>query len=147
MAVVTPVADAILTKLQNLAVTPALKGYRWAPRDLDAIPAAVIELPRIQRPGPDDLENSPLGTNGWLLDYPVTLYFDLAVAPDAQAQAATYVDAFITAIDDDPSLGLAAVEDSAVTNSEPVIIEERARVLLAYECRLEVLALVVDNDP
>lgn len=144
--VIQPVADAIAAKLTALPVTPLLKAYRWAPRDLDKLPAAVIELPRIERGGPDTTENASFGLNNWLLDFPVTLYFDLAVPETTQTLAADVLEAFITAIDDDPSLG-ALVLDSAVTNSEAVIIDDRGRVMFAYECRLEVMIEVVDNDP
>lgn len=143
MSTIDPIAEAIKTKLEGLT---GLNTYKWSPRDIN-VPAAVIELPHIERGGPDSNENSPLGLNGWLIDFPVTLYFELGIPADTQAQAVAYLEAFITAIDDDPSLSLANVEDSAVTTSEPVLIDDRNRVLFAYECRLEVLAQVVDNDP
>jgi len=141
-----PVADAIASVLAGLAPelwTPADAGTcKWSPRDLDSVPAVVVEVPTIRRPEPDEQDLIGLGSNGWVLEFPVTFYFDLSEASYAQTEAVAYVDAAILAIDANRGLGIPTVIDTAMVAAEPTVVEDRARPLMAYECQVHVLKAV-----
>lgn len=134
--VITPIANRIVTELAALGVSPSVKGYRWAPHDLDALPAGVVELPRVRRRGTDEPERQ-LGSNDWFLDFPVVLYFDLSEAQFSQDQAVDTVEAFIKAVDANPTL-TATVEDAVVSEVEPSIVDDKNRPLVAFECLVAV---------
>lgn len=145
-----PLAEAIEGRLRTIG---DLKTYVWTPRDLDQLPAAVIELPDVRRPDPDEVDLVGVGANGWIVEYPVTFFFDLQEANYAQSQAVSYVEAAVLAIDYDRSLQPFApvagggVIDSAMTLAEAVIVEDRKRVLISYECTVTVLLAIPDADP
>lgn len=138
---ITPVADALASLLEGIAVTPALKVYRYAPRDLDKVPCAVVEVPRAERTRPDQAE-SQINADDWTLTFDVSLYFDLAEAMASQVQAAEYFEAFVSAVDHAPTLGN-TVFDAKVVSSEPKLDEiNKARPLFVIECVVEALVLV-----
>lgn len=141
-----PVADAIAGVLTGISTdlwTPRDAGTcRWSPRDLDRVPAVVVEVPTIRRPEPDEQDLIGLGSNGWVLEYPVTFYFDLSEAGYAQTEAVAYIDAAILAIDANRGLGIPTVIDTAMVAAEPTVVEDRARPLMAYECQVHVLKAV-----
>lgn len=144
------VADALAALLESLGLWVPRNdaGHcAWAPSGLDSVPAGVIELPAIRRPDPLEIDDAPLGSNEWLLEFPVTLYFDLAEAGYAQTEAVSYVEALIQAVNTDHTLGLNGVDDSSVVSSEIVLIDDQARPMIAYECQVHVLKLVIDPDP
>lgn len=141
MTTLAPIAAALKTKLETLtASTERVKGYATPPRDLDALPCGVVELPTIERISPDDAE-SQLSTNDWHIAFPVTLYVDLSEATYSITQAIDFVEAWIKAIDADQTLG-GIVFDSKVTTAEPLVIDDEARPLLAYETTVAIWALV-----
>lgn len=139
MTVIDPVGVALQGKLAALTVLDQpVKAYWLAPRELDRLPAAVIEAPTIERRQLEQPEAS-LGANDWLLTFPVTLYLQLDEAGAAQAAAVELVELFTQAIDADAGLGVAGVIEARVIQSEPVIIDGDRRALYAYESRCEVL--------
>lgn len=137
----SPIATALKTKLETLtASTEAVKGHAKPPRELDACPCGVVEIPTIERIDPDEAE-SQLGTNDWHIVFPVTLYVDLSEADYSIGQAIEFVEAWIKAIDADPQLS-GTVLDCKVTSAEPLVIDDTARPLLAYETSVAIWALV-----
>ena len=143
------VANALATLLEGLGMwVPRVSGKNaWAPKDLDRVPAGVVELPAVRRPGVDEVDNAPLGSNEWLLEFTVSLYFDLSEAAYSQAEAVDHLEAFISAVNTDRGLGIASVIDSSVVSAELVLIDDRKRPMVAYECQVDVLKVVADPDP
>ena len=141
-----PVANAIAAVLDAIApelwVPMEAGACKWSPKDLDSVPAACIEVPTIRRPEPDEIDATGIGSNGWVLEFPVTFYFDLSEAAYSQTEAVAYVDAAILAIDANRGLGIATVIDTAMVAAEPTIIKDDNRALIAYECQVHVLKAV-----
>ena len=135
--IIDPVASALATLVDGLT---NVYGVKWTPKDLGTVPAGVVGLPRGRRSGVDEAE-SQLGSEDWNMTYTVALFFDLSEAQASQAQAAEIVEAFITAVDNNPSLSN-TVLDAKVTNFEPEIVQDQNRPLLSYVCDVEVLKLV-----
>lgn len=131
--ILDPVADAIEDLIDGIS----LNGHKWTPKDLGAVPAGVVGLPRGNRVGVDEAE-SQLGSEDWYLTYPTALFFDLSEAQFSQAQAVEKLEAFISAIDDNPTLA-GTVLDAKVTNFEAEIVQDTNRPLLSYVCDVEVL--------
>ena len=141
-------AANVVTVIQALSVgftvnatsyTSTVKGYSWAPRDLDKIPAAVVEMPEVERVDVDTPE-SQLGSFDWRVTFPVVFYFELDEAARGQAQAVNVVEAFIKAIDASPTMGDNAIIDSKVVHAgPPEIIDDEARALIRYPCELRIL--------
>lgn len=137
--VVTPIAAAIA------AIADAITGVTAYSSDpgmagLEGNPACVVGVPTIDR---GDLDSDPqLGSRGWMLVYPVNLYFDLDVPQDTQTLAVDTVEAFIKAVDADDQLG-ATVIAARVTSAEPVVlVGDQTRPRLVYECSVTVEAYV-----
>lgn len=136
---IEPVADALQAKLAAIALQGAtVKAYTWAPASLDRVPAAVIEAPEVSRRDIEGAE-SQLGSNDWLLTFPVTLYVLLDEPVAAQTAAVDGLEQFVQAVDADAGLGIAGVIESRVVTGEPAVIDDQQRALYAYECRVEVL--------
>lgn len=134
--ILDPVAEAI----KNVAATvTGLNAVKWTPKDVNP-PTAVVGIPRGHRSGVDEAEQQ-LGSEDWYLTYTVALFFDLSEAQFSQAQAVETLEAFISAIDDNPSL-TGTVLDAKVTNFEPEVVTEANRPLLSYSVDVEVLKLV-----
>lgn len=150
--VIQTVADGLADLLDGLAPelwTPIADagGCAWTPRDLDQLPAAVVELPTVRLTEPDELDPVAIGSMGMLLEYPVTFYFELNEAYRVQSEAVAYVEAAMLAIRFDPSMGVAGVIDSSMVAAQPVIVEDRVRTMIAYECTVQVLMSTPDPDP
>lgn len=121
--------------------TSTITAYRWAPKDLD-LPCAVVEMPTIARVAPEAAE-SQLGSDDWLIEFPVVFYFELDDPVFAQEQAVNTVEAFIQAIDADGNLGMATVIDTKVIESgPPELIVDQQRAQIAYPTRVQLLKLV-----
>lgn len=137
--ILDPVADAIKVLIADLAVTPTMKAYKWAPgmTGLDAVPAGVVDLPRVRRTGVDQAEDH-LGQDDWSMEFPVVLYFDLSEAFESQARAAEVVEAFIKAVDANPTL-TSTVQEAKVIDSEPFTVTDHPMAELGYRCRVETL--------
>ncbi len=132
--IIGPVCDVVVGFLNANGFT----GYKWARLDYD-LPAGVVELPTVSRVQ----ENSQLGSEDWMMDFPVVLYFDLSDAAFSQEQAAEMVEAFIAAVDANPSLGSPTiVDDAVVTSATPSFETDTARPMVAYTCTLELNKLV-----
>ena len=138
--VLDPTAQKIADKLTALNLTVSVKGYKWAPVELDAVPAGVVELPTLDRIEPDAKE-SQINATDWHIEYPVAIYHDLSEAVYSQAQAVETVEAFVKAIDADPQLA-GTVLDAKVTQAYPEILEDEARPLVRYVCSVRVWQLV-----
>jgi hypothetical protein len=136
--VITPVADALATVLNGIAFTPALKVYRWAPRRLDNVPAAVINVPAVRRVALDEGERE-LGSDDWFLTFTLDLHIDLKVPDRDQQRAVELLEAVIAAVDANPTLGIATIDDTKVVAGEPTYdLSEEARPLLTYDCEVQV---------
>lgn len=139
--IVKPVADRLKAIAEGLAVTPTVKGYRWAPARIDKLPAIVVEPPELRRPDPEQGE-SQLGAEDWNLSFPVVVYVDLREAEMAQDRAVEIVEALIAALDDDTSLIALGCEDVELIEAEPIVIDDKARPMFAYRCTVELTRLV-----
>lgn len=110
----------------------------WEPAAFDDVPAVAVGPPTVRRAGLDEGERE-LGSDDWFLDYPVSLYFDLDEASKSQGQMVEAVEAFSKAIDQDPSLGSALIDDCKLTNADPFVEDGRQRTLCGYLCTVAVL--------
>jgi hypothetical protein len=142
-SVITPVADRLKAVLEGLAVTPVVTAYRWTPPRLGGTgPFGVVELPRIERTGVDEPERE-LGSDDWLITYPVVLYVDLKDPDRDQERAVELLEAFTAALDENPSMGDATIDDTKVTAGDPSVdLIGESRPMLAYECEVQVLKRV-----
>ncbi len=134
---VKAVAERIVTDLG--AMSPSVKAYLWGAGEagLDAVPAGVVQLPRIERTAVDRREDH-LGQLDINLEFDVVLYFDLSNVSYSMGQAAETVLNFIDAIDHDITLGGTAIE-AKVVRSEPVNVDGSVnRPLFAYTCTVDV---------
>lgn len=131
----TEIAEAIEALVKSIG----LEEHLWEPKDLRP-PAGAVGVPVIKRTPPDEAD-SQLGTVDWILDYTVSLYFDLANVAKAQQAMVDAVEDFIDVVDADPSLGGNALEAS-VTNAEPFVERDRKRPLVGYEITVSVIRLV-----
>jgi hypothetical protein len=136
-AVLAPLADALKEKVEGLGG----KGYRWSPRELDHLPAAVIEMPTVTRTQLDAPEDH-LGQKDWRPTFPVVFYFDLSEAQSSQDRAVDLVEEFVLAIDEDPSLGGLCQEAKAVEVLPPEILEGEARPEIRWAVQVEVLKFI-----
>lgn len=139
----------------GLANGATVKGIRWAPRDTDTRPAAVVEMPAIERVAADERE-SQIGTRDVRLTFPVAFYFDLGEDPAfGQEQAvevvAGYIDAIDAATNDGQPLegsafgGAVIVIDAKASADAPEIFPPEAssgRPAIRYVCQTEVLGLI-----
>lgn len=137
--------DALADRLKEMVeeLDGSVKGYKWAagPAGLDAVPAAVIQIPKIERTRVGQAEDH-LGQ----LDVPMTFelffFFDASDVSHFMPQAVSIVTEFIEAIDADITLGGVA-EEAKVVNSEPANVEESGgRPLFGYSSTVEVLAFI-----
>lgn len=157
---ITPIAQALADVaggLSGLANDATVKGILWAPRDTDVRPAAVVEMPGIERTAADEAE-SQLGTRDVRLSFPVAFYFDLSEdVAYSQSQAVEVCEAYVDAIDaaKEPGQPLATdaisggviVVDAKGSFDPPEIFPPEAssgRPAIRYVCRVEVLAFIPD---
>lgn len=123
--------------------TTAVKGYKWAPRDLDTTVCGVVELPTIQRVALDDAE-SQIGSRDWLYEFPVVFYIALDEARYAQAEAAQVIEDWVSAIDANPFSADPTVEDARVVSAGPPEIDaDQSRPLIVYPTVLQIQKFVV----
>jgi hypothetical protein len=139
-SILTPLADALLEAARGLG-SEGVKGYRWPPRELAKLPAAVVELPGVERT-PVDAPEDHLGQRDWKPSFPVIFYFDLSAAESSQDEAVEIVEAFIAAIDEDPSLGGLCQEAKAVEAAFAEYVEDEARPVIRWPVRVEILKFV-----
>jgi hypothetical protein len=142
--IIQPIADAIADLARGVGLHVPDGAWTVGPV---VPPCAEIEVPNGTRTDPEQAE-SQLGSDDWDLEYPVTLWVDLRRASDAQTQLKDFLEAFISAVDADRSLGLAPatvgfeLDDASVVSFERVYGLERDRQLIGYETTVAVLALV-----
>ena len=124
--------------------TVTVKGYKWAPRDLDGTgPWGVVEMPAVERIGLDEAETQ-LGTDDWTVEFPVVFYCALDEARYAQAQIVAVVEEWIAAIDSNPFAADASVDDITVIDAGPPEIDpDAARPLVIYPTTVQLLKFVV----
>jgi hypothetical protein len=135
--ILTPLAEALVEKIEEVDA----KGYCWAPRELSSLPAGVVELPGVVRT-PLDAPEDHLGQKDWRPSFLVVFYFDLAESKHAQTQAIDMVEAFVSAIDADPSLGGRCQEAKAVEVLVPEFLEDEARPEIRWAVDVEILKFV-----
>lgn len=134
--VVEPVIGALLELLAALD-SPGLTVHRYAPPNVIP-PAAVVDLPSVRRRELLEAEGQ-FGSNEWLIDVPVTLYFDLRVAENSQALAVDVLEQWIQLVDANAGLGLGDVIETKVTEAEPAFVLDQNRTLASYETTVECL--------
>lgn len=105
----------------------------WLPASITP-PAAVVELPAFTRTEPEG-EEAELGSDLWVLTYPVALAFSLREAQATQERAAAVVEAFVSAVDADPSLA-GTVYEAAVVGGDVEYDKDGADALLIYRTRV-----------
>jgi hypothetical protein len=138
--VVDDIASRLITDIEGLSVD--VKAYKWAagPGDgLDSVPAAVVQIPRIERSGVDKNEDH-IGASDLHLTFEVFFFFDASNVTFTMPQALETVAAFTDAIDEDIDLG-ATCQEAKVTSSDPINVDsEGGRPLFGYSCTVGVLA-------
>lgn len=153
-------ADSLIDLIEGLTVsftangtahTSTIKGYRWLKKEYDQLPAAVVELPAIDRTGIDEGE-SQIGTRDFLVRFPIDFLFDLDDAVYAQEQAIATVEAFIDAVDDaagpwsPPPLGDSTIQDMKVVEAgDPSFETDQNRAYLVFPTVVEVLKFTSDT--
>lgn len=140
--VLDPIAGALEQLLDGLVLTPKLHAMKWERKDLSPLPAATVHVPQIARTELDEAETELNLAFDWTLTYTVSFYFDLADAVAAQGAMVDYVEAFIKAVDDNPTLGLELVDEAKVISADPFTERDRNRPLAGYECQVRLLAFV-----
>lgn len=140
--IIEPTADLLAALAETVSVTmsngtKALKGYTYEPATFDEVPAAAVGVPVVRRSALDDSERE-LGSDDWIMEYPVGLYFDLDEARKSQGQMVEALEAFTKAIDANPSLGSALIDDCTLTSAEPFVEDARQRTLCGYLCTVSV---------
>jgi hypothetical protein len=121
-----------------------VKGYLWERSDFDHIPAVVVEPPDGTRRDIDEGE-SQLSTTDWLLDYTVRLYVDFDEFVRASEQMTELLEAFVQAIDSDPSLGRDEL-DCKLVSWEKFVRDTPKRRLAGYVCTVRVYHLEPDPE-
>jgi hypothetical protein len=140
--IIDPAAQAIADIATGLAVDVTVTGSKWAPRDLSNLPAIVVELPEVRRAGLAG-EEPELYADGWWMTFDCILYVELVEAASSQTTVVDIAEAFIAAIDADPSLGITRIEEARVTSAGPAeITVNEPRALLQYPLTVELLRLV-----
>lgn len=143
--VIDPIASALVTKIGTLTATYSLSqtvtGYKWPKGELDSRPAGVVELPVLRRRGPDERE-SQLGSNDWMHEFPVTFWIDNQGNATNFPLLIDIVEAWVKAVDADPTLGLGPVipNETAVISVEPTIAD--AERLVGFETTVALTRLV-----
>jgi hypothetical protein len=145
--VLVPIADALaalISGIAGLSGSTTVKGRKWKPPggDVDSLPVGVVYLPTVERTGVD-LAEDHLGANDWEIGFPAILYFTADDIAFGQAQAAEVTEAFIKAVDANPTLGLGIVQETKVTRvDEAEVIELNNRPVIQVRTRVELLSFV-----
>lgn len=137
-AILDPIASALKTAAESIS---GVNGHKWVLRDTDSRPAAVIELPTVNRTQPDAPEDH-IGQFDWRSDWTVVFYFDFdpnAAEAYGQVQALEVIEDWIEAINANPTLSGAVQEAKVVTAGPPELNDELSRPLIAYPTQVAVL--------
>ena len=135
--ILAPLAKALVGKAEELGA----KGYLWAPRELSSLPAAVVELPSVERT-PVDAPEDHLGQKDWRPTFQMVFYFDLETAQSSQDKAVELVEALVLAIDEDPTLGGLCQEAKAVEAEPPEFVEDESRPVIRWSVRVQILKFI-----
>ena len=141
--IIAPLAQSVadfISAIDGLPDGVKVTGYRWERQAFDApLPVATVGIPTVRRTTPGDRE-SQLGLDDWDLEFPVGLLVEIIDPVAAQQLAVEFVEKFIRAVDENPSLDSPTViDDAAVIEAEPEVLVEQPRSLLIYRCRLQVI--------
>jgi hypothetical protein len=142
------VADRLVAQLEGLpheSDDSPVKAYKWAANPgagFDSVPAAVVQIPKIQRTKIDEAERQ-LGSLDLNLRFEVFFVFDASDVTYTMPQSVATVAAFIDAIDADITLSGSA-EEAKVTEADPRNVEtkEGGRPLFGWACSVEVFVLI-----
>lgn len=139
-----PIADRLAELLRGIMVDGTALNVpedSWT-RGVIHPPAAEIELPEGTKPGPEQSQ-SELGSFDYDLEFPVTIWVELTDVTVTQKRLAQYLEEFIAAVDNDPTLDN-TVLDSSVDSFEVVygVGDGRKRDLIGYETRVGVIKLI-----
>ena len=141
--ILKPLAQSLVDLADGITLTNGVEvtGYLWERKDFASLPAVAVEPPDGRRRGIDEGE-SQLGSDDWFPEYHVSLYVDLDDAVVAQEQMLELLEAYIAAVDADPSLGDAEVLDAKVTRWEKFTRTTAKRTLAGYDVTVSVYRLV-----
>jgi hypothetical protein len=136
-SIIQPIADHACTILKALGLGVNV----WADDELTmgANGAAEIEIPDLGRTGVEERE-SQLGFYDWDLEFPVTIWVNLTQGPKAQQRLVAVTEAWIAAVDADPTLG-GLVLEAKVTGAKRQY-QLAKRPLVGFETTLAALRLV-----
>lgn len=139
--VIDPIADQLVALIDALSVDT--KAYLWTSPggDTDVRPAGVVMLPEIERTQPD-LAEDHLGENDWRITYPVVFAFDYEAGGYYHAQAAEVIEAWIVAVDADPSLSGVVQEARVVAAGAPEYNPGEGRPFIQWATTVQVLTFV-----
>jgi hypothetical protein len=135
--IIQPIADhaGLMLKALGLGVNV------WADDELTmgAAGAAEIEIPDLGRTGVEERE-SQLGFYDWDLEFPVTIWVNLTQGARAQQRLVAVVEAWIAAVDADPTLGGLVLEAKVTSAKRQYQLAKRP--LVGFETTLAALRLV-----
>lgn len=120
----------------------AIKVYDHEPSDLDRMPAITLFPPDVERNQPDEVDDAPMGYNGWTLSWKLRIYVRLEVAKRAQDQLKAILGDVIRVIDANPDLNNALFETRLVKAESGAIEKGGAVVQMLYDCDLHGLYFV-----
>ncbi len=137
--ILLPLAQALVDLGDGLTLSNGAraKGYLYERVEFDRVPAITVGLPRGSRSGLDAGERE-LGSDDWLPEFTVSIYVDLDQDVKAQEQAVELLELYVAAVDDDPSLGIATVDDAKVVRWEDFVQQTAKRALYGYELTVAV---------
>lgn len=137
--IIDPTAERVVDVLEAIS---GLTVYKWSMPSGVNLPAAIVGRPDIRRTAIDEPE-SQLGSRDWAMSFLISIFVDLSKATTSQAASVDYAEAFIVAVDANPSLGDPTIADDAkVTSAEPDFELEGTRPMVTYYCTLELTKLV-----
>ncbi len=136
---VTAAAKATLDGVEGLKTV-----YDHEPLSPDALPAATLAPPRLERVGLEENEDQ-IGSADWKYFYDLTLYVALDEPKTGQKKAAKLVGQIVRAFDRNPTLQVNGVDTSGVHDAKVVsatgtpATDEGQREVYVYDCVLAVL--------
>jgi hypothetical protein len=129
--------------IEGLDLNPSVKAYKWGAggAGLDKVPAAIVQIPRIERTGVLQKEDH-VGFRDLRMQFEVVFIFDASNVNYFMPKAIETVSAFIDFVDANPGLnGLA--EEAKVTNADPANVEEaNSRPRFAYSTTVDLIAFL-----
>jgi hypothetical protein len=125
-------AELVLTQTLDLKV------YDHEPKDLDALPAATLGLPKLERRKLGEAERE-LGRWTWTLRFPLTLYVALDNVEADEDYALQLLGSVVGSFDNNETLfNAGGVMDTKLETAEPGFSTVGTREMIVYTCSLAV---------